>query len=55
MASFFGNILAGMLASQYESWSLTTLFSVPAIGSMLFGVIMWVMTRKIMHWMHGVH
>ncbi len=55
MGSFFGNILAGMLASQYESWSLTTLFSVPAIGSMLFGVIMWVMTRKIMRWMHGVH
>ena len=55
MGSFFGNILAGMLASQYESWSLTTLFSVPAIGSMLFGVIMWVMTRKILHWMHGVH
>ena len=55
MASFFGNILAGMLASQYESWSLATLFSVPAIGSMLFGVIMWIMTRKILHWMHGVH
>ncbi|WP_428049994.1 peptide MFS transporter [Candidatus Avelusimicrobium caledoniensis] len=55
MGSFFGNILAGMLASQYESWSLTTLFSVPAIGSMAFGVIMWVMTRKIMRWMHGVH
>ena len=55
MGSFFGNLLAGALASQYESWSLTTLFSVPAIGSMLFGVIMWVMTRKILRWMHGVH
>ena len=55
MGSFFGNILAGMLASQYESWSLTTLFSVPAIGSMVFGVIMWIMTKKILRWMHGVH
>jgi amino acid/peptide transporter (Peptide:H+ symporter), bacterial len=54
MASFFGNILAGLLASRYESWSLTTLFSVPAIGSMAFGIIMWIMTRKIQHWMHGV-
>lgn len=55
MASFFGNLLAGWLASFYESWSLTTLFSVPAIGSLAFGVIMWLMTKKIKQWMHGVH
>ena len=54
MASFFGNILAGLLASRYETWKLTTLFSVPAIGSITFGIIMWIMTRKIQHWMHGV-
>ena len=54
MASFFGNILAGLLASRYETWKLTTLFSVPAIGSIAFGIIMWVMTRKIQRWMHGV-
>ncbi len=55
MGSFFGNLLAGWLASHYESWSLTTLFSVPAIGSMAFGVIMWIMAGKIKQWMHGVH
>ena len=55
MASFFGNLLAGWLASHYESWCLTSLFSVPAVGSMLFGVIMWIMTCKIKKWMHGVH
>ena len=54
MASFFGNLLAGWLASFYESWSLTTLFSVPAFGSLAFGVIMWIMTKKIKQWMHGV-
>ena len=54
MASFGGNLLAGWLASYYESWSLTTLFSVPAGLSMLFGVIMWIMTGKIKRWMHGV-
>lgn len=54
MASFAGNLLAGWLASYYESWELTTLFSVPAIGSMLFGVIMWIMAGKIKRWMHGV-
>ena len=54
MASFAGNLLAGWLASYYESWKLTTLFSVPAIGSMLFGVIMWIMAGKIKRWMHGV-
>ena len=53
-ASFFGNLLAGWLASYYEAWSLTTLFSVPAIMSMLFGVIMWVMAGKVKYWMHGV-
>ncbi len=54
-ASFFGNLLAGWLASYYESWSLTTLFSVPAVCSILFGVIMWIMTGKIKRWMHGIH
>lgn len=54
-ASFFGNLLAGWLASYYESWSLTTLFSVPAVCSVLFGIIMWIMTGKIKRWMHGVH
>ena len=55
MASFFGNLLAGWLASYYESWSLTTLFSVPAVLSCLFGIIMWIMTRKIKQWMHGAN
>jgi len=54
MSSFFGNLLAGALASKYESWSLTTLFSVPAIGSMLFGILMWIMTKKMLKWMHGM-
>ena len=54
-ASFFGNLLAGWLASYYESWSFTTLFSVPAVMSILFGIVMWIMTRKIKQWMHGVH
>ena len=54
-ASFFGNLLAGWLASYYESWSLTALFSVPAVMSILFGIVMWIMTRKIKQWMHGVH
>ncbi|WP_428071564.1 peptide MFS transporter [Candidatus Avelusimicrobium alvi] len=54
-ASFFGNLLAGQLASYYESWSLTTLFSVPAVCSILFGIIMWIMAGKIKRWMHGVH
>ncbi len=54
MASFFGNLLAGWLASFYESWSLTTLFSIPAGLSILFGIIMWIMTKKVLYWMHGV-
>jgi len=54
MAAFFGNLLAGWLASFYESWSLTTLFSVPAVASLAFGVIMWMLSRKVTSWMHGV-
>ncbi|WP_458401404.1 peptide MFS transporter [Candidatus Avelusimicrobium sp.] len=54
LASFFGNLLAGKLASYYDTWSTTTLFSVPAILSILFGIIMWGMTAKIKRWMHGV-
>lgn len=54
-ASFIGNLLAGWLASFYDSWSLTTLFSVPAICSIVFGVIMWIMAGKVRKWMHGVN
>lgn len=54
-ASFIGNILAGLLASFYDTWSLTTLFSVPAVCSILFGVIMWFMAGKVRKWMHGVN
>ncbi len=54
-ASFIGNLLAGWLASFYDSWSLTTLFSVPAIASIVFGIIMWIMAGKVRKWMHGVN
>lgn len=54
-ASFVGNLLAGKLASYYDTWSLTTLFSVPAICSILFGIIMWIMAGKVRKWMHGVN
>lgn len=55
MSSFFGNLLAGWLASYYESWKLTTLFSVPAALSIAFAVTMWFMVRKVKYWMHGVN
>ena len=54
-ASFVGNLLAGKLASYYDTWSLTTLFSVPAIASIAFGIIMWIMAGKVRKWMHGVN
>ena len=54
-ASFIGNLLAGWLASFYDSWSLATLFSVPAVCSIAFGIIMWIMARKVRQWMHGVN
>lgn len=54
MSSFFGNLLAGWLASYYESWKLTTLFSVPAALSIAFAIVMWLMVRKVKYWMHGV-
>ena len=54
-ASFIGNLLAGWLASFYDSWSLATLFSVPAIASISFGIIMWIMAGKVRKWMHGVN
>jgi POT family proton-dependent oligopeptide transporter len=52
-SSFFGNLLAGELASFYEKWQLTTLFSLPALLSVAFAAAMWLMTRKVKAWMHG--
>lgn len=54
MSSFFGNLLAGWLASYYESWKITTLFSVPAVLSICFAITMWLMVKKVKYWMHGV-
>ena len=54
MSSFFGNLLAGWLASHFESWRLTTLFFIPAVLSCAFGMTMWMLTRKVQSWMHGV-
>ncbi|MDR1679450.1 MAG: peptide MFS transporter [Prevotellaceae bacterium] len=54
MSSFFGNLLAGFLASYYEELELTSLFSIPAALSVVFAVFMWLMTRKMKAWMHGV-
>ena len=54
MSSFFGNLLAGLIASFYETWQLTTLFSVPALLSFIFAAFMWLMTRKVKMWMHGI-
>ena len=54
MSSFFGNLLAGWLASYYESWELTKLFFLPAVLSCVFALIMWLLTRKVKVWMHGV-
>jgi len=54
MSSFFGNLLAGLLASFYETWELTTLFSVPAVLSVGFAAFIWIMAKRIKIWMHGV-
>ncbi len=54
LSSFFGNLLAGMLASFYEKWELTTLFSIPALLSAVFACFMWLMTKRIKMWMHGI-
>jgi POT family proton-dependent oligopeptide transporter len=54
LSIFLGSLFAGQLASFYEDWELTTLFSVPAVLSIVFAIVMWVMTRKIKKWMHGV-
>jgi POT family proton-dependent oligopeptide transporter len=54
LSIFLGGLLAGQLASFYEKWELTTLFSVPAILSIIFAIAIWAMSRKIKSWMHGV-
>ncbi|MDR2058398.1 MAG: oligopeptide:H+ symporter [Dysgonamonadaceae bacterium] len=54
LSSFLGNFLAGQLASYYEKWDLTTLFSIPAILSIIFALLMWAITKKVKTWMHGV-
>ena len=54
MSSFFGNLLAGQIASLYETWPLTSLFSMPAALSILFAALMWLMSKKIKSWMYGI-
>ena len=53
-SSLGGSLLAGWLASYYEAWKLTTLFAVPAVLSIVFAVIMWIMSPAVNKWMYGV-
>ncbi|WP_424245620.1 POT family proton-dependent oligopeptide transporter [Elusimicrobium posterum] len=53
-SSFFGNILGGWLAGTYTKEGLVQLFTIPAVLSLVFAVIMMIMTKKTKYWMHGV-
>jgi POT family proton-dependent oligopeptide transporter len=51
-SSSLGNLFAGQLASFYDRWTLSHLFALPAIMSILFAITMFIMTKKIKTWMH---
>ena len=54
ISNFIGGKLAGILSSFYDELQLTTLFSIPAICSIVFAVFIWLLSKKIKLWMHGV-
>lgn len=51
---FAGNLLGGVFASSYDKLDLRTLFAIPAVSSIFFAGIVFLSSKKINGWMHGV-
>ncbi len=52
--NFFGGILGGYFAGNYQDGKLVQLFSVPAVLSIGFAILIWALSGKIKKWMHGI-
>lgn len=52
--NFFGGLLGGVFAGNYEEGKLVQLFSIPAISSLVCALIIWALSGKIKKWMHGI-
>jgi POT family proton-dependent oligopeptide transporter len=52
--NFFGGLLGGVFAGNYEDGKLVQLFSVPAILSLVCALLIWGLSGKIKKWMHGI-
>lgn len=54
LASFFGNIVAGQIASATSSLGMTSVYQVLAIGAIVFGVLLICLNKVLLKMMHGV-
>jgi POT family proton-dependent oligopeptide transporter len=52
--NFFGGLLGGVFAGNYQEDKLVKLFSVPAILSITCALVIWALSGKIKKWMHGI-
>jgi POT family proton-dependent oligopeptide transporter len=53
VSAFLGNLFAGYLASYYTRLKVTEFFSIPMLISIIFAILMWLLTKKTKTWMHG--
>ncbi|MDR0292513.1 MAG: peptide MFS transporter [Elusimicrobium sp.] len=54
-SDFFGQLLGGIFAGNYDEHTLVKLFSVPAATALACSLIIWAMSGKLKKWMHGIN
>lgn len=54
LSSFFGNIVAGQIASATSSLGLSHVYQVLAIGAIIFGVALICLNKVLLRMMHGI-
>ncbi|ACC98389.1 Dipeptide/tripeptide permease [Elusimicrobium minutum Pei191] len=54
-SDFFGGLLGGFFAGEYNEASLVSLFSIPAATALICALIIWALSGKLKKWMHGIN
>jgi POT family proton-dependent oligopeptide transporter len=54
LSSFFANSAAGFFAGSYDSLKTTEFFIIPALITGISGLIMFLISKHVKKWMHGV-
>ena len=53
LINFFANLLAGYIGAYAESLGELSIFAGLAIANVVFAAVLWLISGKLVEWMHG--